>query len=75
MSAAVVPLGSDAGEHPAVHVARWFHLAGVALVCGLLLCCCARKRRPQLLQMLDTDHGADYVSRRWWASVPNSSCT
>ena len=46
MSAAVLPLGSDAGEHPAVHVARWFHLAGAALVCGLLLWCCARKPPP-----------------------------
>ena len=42
MSAAA--FGSYAEELPAVHLARWIHLAGAALMCGLLLRCCARKR-------------------------------
>ena len=42
MSAAA--LGSYAEELPAVHLKRWIHLAGAALMCGLVLWCCARKR-------------------------------
>ena len=41
MSAA---LGLTDTESSATHLTRWAHLSGVALVCGLFLWCCARKR-------------------------------